>query len=279
MKKHLVFLTLFFVVTLNNEITAQCPLGVGISSSPIGAVCRDVPVNYTANPGVGAINPQYLWVVNGDTVSTGVNLTNTTPGDVVVYITSDNCPDTAFNQVRHEIVFFEIDFEVIIEECNQTVADVQINGVNSFGGTPPYTYDLLSGNGSLGEQTLYADLPVGNYPFYVTETGGCTDTTWIGMSVLECPPPIPSQVMTPNGDGSNDMWVIANINLYPENEVFIFDRWGQRVYHKKNYDNVDGWEAKYVGSNLPVSTYFYILEVTQEKSEDVVLKGAISIFR
>ena len=62
-------------------------------------------------------------------------------------------------------------------------------------------------------------------------------------------------------------------------KVFIFDRWGQRVYHKKEYDNADGWQAKYVGGDLPVSTYYYILEITLEKSEDLVFKGAISVFR
>lgn len=279
MRKQLIILLFILTSFFRNEVLAQCPLGVGISRNPTGTVCRDVPVDYTANPGTGAVNPQYTWVINGDTVGTGVSFNNTTPGDVVVYMTADNCTDTAFNQVFHQVVFFEMVYDVIVEECNQTVADVQINGVTSFGGIPPYTYELLSGDQNLGEQTLYADLPVGNYPLYVTEAGGCTDTAWISMSVLECPPPIPSQVMTPNGDGYNDMWYIGNIDLYPENEVFIFDRWGQRVYHKKNYDNMDGWEAKYVGGNLPVSTYYYVLEVTLEKSDDLVLKGPISIFR
>jgi gliding motility-associated-like protein len=278
MRKLHVFLIFTISLLFTNVTNAQCPLGVGITSNPIGAVCRDVPVNYTANPGT-AVNPQYVWVVNGDTVSGGGSISNTTPGDVIVYITADNCPDTAFNQVRHEIVYFDVDFEVIIEECNQAVADVQVNGVNSFFGTPPFTYELINGSDNLGQQILYTDLPVGNYPVYITEAGGCSDTTWIAMAVKWCDPPIPSQIMTPNGDGLNDFWYIGNILDYPENEVYIFDRWGQRVYHKKNYDNTDGWEAKYVGGNLPVSTYYYVLEVTQEKSDDIVLKGAISIFR
>jgi len=279
MRKRSLILLLIITFFVKKESLSQCPLGVGIVRNPTGVVCRDVPVDYSATPSVGAINPQYVWVVDGDTVSNGTSIINSTPGAVIVYMFADNCPDTTFNQVHHQVVYFDMDYDVIVEECNQTVADVQINGVNSFGGTPPYTYDLLSGDQNLGQQTLYADLPVNNYPVYATEAGGCTDTTWISMSVLECPKPIPSQVLTPNGDGYNDSWTIANIDLYPNNEVYIFDRWGQRVYHKKKYDNIDGWDGKYVGGNLPVSTYFYVLEVTQEKSDDFVLKGAVSIFK
>lgn len=279
MSKHFVFLILTFGFFIGNETFSQCPLGVGISSLPLGVVCRDVPVTYTANPTNGAVNPQYIWVVNGDTIGTGISFSNSTPGDVIVYMSSDTCLLPAFNQVLHQIVYFEIDAEPIIEECNQTIADLQVNSITSIAGTPPYTYELLIEGQNLGQQTLYSDVPVGIYPFYTTEAGGCTDTTWITMSILECPPPIPSEVLTPNEDGYNDTWIIGGIKLYPENEVFIFDRWGQRVYHKKNYDNDDGWDAKYIGGNLPVSTYYYVLEVSNEKSDDIVLKGAISIFR
>ena len=71
-----------------------------------------------------------------------------------------------------------------------------------------------------------------------------------------------------------------NIEFYPENEVFIFDRWGQRVYHKNGYDNADGWDAKYIGVDLPVSTYYYLLEIKPENGgDDIILRGPISVFR
>lgn len=280
MRKVLFILFFNFSLVFSQSISAQCPLGVGIVKSPIGAVCRDVPVDYTATPTVGAVNPQYVWVVAGDTVATvSSSITNAIPGDVFVYMTADNCPDTAFNNVYHALVYFDIDFDVIVEECNQTVADVQINGINSTDGVPPFTYQLLVGDENLGQQSLYIDVPVSNHPVYIAESGGCTDTVWIKMNVLECPKPKPSQAITPNGDGYNDTWIINNIHLYPNNEVYIFDRWGQRVYHKKNYNNSDGWKANYAGGNLPVSTYYYVLEVKQEKSDDFVLKGAVSVFK
>lgn len=42
-------------------------------------------------------------------------------------------------------------------------------------------------------------------------------------------------VITPNGDGANDVFIIKDLNPERENELMIYDRWGKEVYHKKNY--------------------------------------------
>ena len=281
MKKRAVFIVIFLLLLININTYAQCNLGVGIDRNPNGFVCRDVPVTYTAQPTGNPPNPQYVWVIDGDTVGTGATLTNTTPGEITIYMTSSSCavPDTFYtNSVFHQAVFYEIVSETIVEECNQTVADVRIIEVIRYGGDTPLSYNLLH-NGGLGEQELYEDLPVGNYPVYIEDDQGCSDTTWVTMEVEVCDPPTPFEAITPNGDGYNDTWIIANIDKYPNNEVFIFDRWGQRVYHEKGYTNAEGWEVNYMGVGLPVSTYYYVLKVTLEKGEDFVLKGAVSVFR
>ena len=52
-------------------------------------------------------------------------------------------------------------------------------------------------------------------------------------------------VITPNGDGVNDVFAIGNLNTsinnldpdrYRNNELTIYDRWGKQVYHAENYD-------------------------------------------
>jgi len=66
-------------------------------------------------------------------------------------------------------------------------------------------------------------------------------------------------VFTPNGDGSNDVFVIKNLYLYPNNEIEIFNRWGNQVYHATAYmHNGKTWD----GSNVSEGTYYYILRVS-----------------
>ncbi|RXG12996.1 gliding motility-associated-like protein, partial [Leeuwenhoekiella aestuarii] len=76
-------------------------------------------------------------------------------------------------------------------------------------------------------------------------------------------------VMTPNGDGLNDIFMIQNIDRYPDNKVQIFNRWGVEVYSTEGYSidngNVfsgfsDGRATVRRGERLPTGTYYYIIE-------------------
>ena len=67
-------------------------------------------------------------------------------------------------------------------------------------------------------------------------------------------------------------WVIRNIDLYPENEVIVVNRWGNEVFSMKDYKN--NWD----GSNLAEGTYFYILKINI-CDEPRTLEGYITIIR
>ncbi|WP_083476315.1 gliding motility-associated C-terminal domain-containing protein [Lacinutrix mariniflava] len=76
------------------------------------------------------------------------------------------------------------------------------------------------------------------------------------------------QAVTPNGDNDNDVFVIKNIELFPENTVEIYNRWGVIVYETEGY----GQNGKYFkgesngrvtikqDEQLPVGTYYYIVK-------------------
>ncbi|TZF81845.1 tandem-95 repeat protein [Pedobacter sp. BS3] len=50
----------------------------------------------------------------------------------------------------------------------------------------------------------------------------------------------PDPMMSPNGDGlGNEVFVIYNIERYPDNEVHLYNRWGNEVYTIKGYNNKD----------------------------------------
>jgi gliding motility-associated-like protein len=70
-------------------------------------------------------------------------------------------------------------------------------------------------------------------------------------------------VITPNGDGLNDKWIIDCIENFPDNKVTIFNRWGDSVNSFKNYDNVSQvWNGTTTdGKPLPDGTYYYVLTI------------------
>lgn len=74
-------------------------------------------------------------------------------------------------------------------------------------------------------------------------------------------------LVTPDGDGKNDYFIIDNINRFPNNTVEIYNRWGVKVYDTKSYDSTGnvfrGYSEGRVTINknekLPTGTYFYIV--------------------
>ena len=62
---------------------------------------------------------------------------------------------------------------------------------------------------------------------------------------------------SPNGDHVNDTFTIDGLVNFPNNNLSIFNRWGNRVYFKERYDN--SWDGTWNdGQNLPDGTYFYL---------------------
>ncbi|QNK64782.1 gliding motility-associated C-terminal domain-containing protein [Pedobacter sp. PAMC26386] len=86
----------------------------------------------------------------------------------------------------------------------------------------------------------------------------------------------PSNVITPNGDGRNDKWVIEGISDFPNNKVIIFTKNGQIVYSTKNYNNDSNyWEGLFDGTPLREGTYFYVIDLGTKNQ----YKGFITILR
>jgi gliding motility-associated-like protein len=71
---------------------------------------------------------------------------------------------------------------------------------------------------------------------------------------------------SPNGDGINDLFVVSN-GEDKQIKLEVFNRWGNRVYKSSAYAN--DWngrctEGLFLGQDLPVGTYYYIIVIDNE---------------
>ncbi len=91
-----------------------------------------------------------------------------------------------------------------------------------------------------------------------TVTHTCTDTAQHSIEIVTAWLDFPNLV-TPNGDGINDRWQIANLielGQYPSCELWIFNAWGICVYHVRDIVREDQfWDPNETSS--PDGTYFY----------------------
>jgi len=113
------------------------------------------------------------------------------------------------------------------------------------------------------------------YVLIINDNFGCvnSDTVLISVTVPVFNGTV-SNYFTPNGDGINDSWYIQNIQNYSDNEVFVYNIYGNEVFSKKGYTN--DWKGTYNGSELPDGTYYYVLRFDKSSR---IYKGSIDIIK
>ncbi|GGH05508.1 hypothetical protein GCM10007415_47350 [Parapedobacter pyrenivorans] len=80
-------------------------------------------------------------------------------------------------------------------------------------------------------------------------------------------------IFTPNGDGVNDYFRIDGLDAFPENRLFVFNRWGNEVYKAVPY------KGDWNGSNLGDGTYYYVFELRLHNGHWQTSKGFVTIIR
>ena len=104
---------------------------------------------------------------------------------------------------------------------------------------------------------------VSGSPTEVNEINNATDCREIPIEDCEL---IIYNLFSPNGDGANETFTIDCIELYPNNHLEIYNRWGILVYQADGYLNQ--WDGTSIGrvtlnasERVPAGTYYYILDL------------------
>jgi gliding motility-associated-like protein len=144
-------------------------------------------------------------------------------------------------------------------------------------GAATYNWTATTSSIISGAHTAVAEVrPQTNTTYQVTAATnlGCNSTASYSIATIEDFKVDATNVLTPNGDGKNDRWVIRNIDSYPDNELKIFDRSGRMVFSQRNYNNT--WDGKVNGHPLAEGTYYYFLTISGGAK---TAKGFITIIR
>ncbi|HVX49403.1 MAG TPA: gliding motility-associated C-terminal domain-containing protein [Chitinophagaceae bacterium] len=157
----------------------------------------------------------------------------------------------------------------IILEGETVKLDGSAAGTNVvYAWRPPYNLDNES---SL--QPLASPLHDTTYTLTVTSLAGCgiaTDDVFVRvLEKLQVP-----NAFSPNGDGINDTWNIQKLITYPEADIYVFNRFGQVVYHSRGYSKP--WDGTFKGALLPFGTYYYMIDL---KNGLPKLSGWLQILR
>ncbi len=100
---------------------------------------------------------------------------------------------------------------------------------------------------------------------------GCTKTDSLLIRVFRELP----NTITPDGDGTNDVWNIPGIEKFPDAYVVIYNRWGNEVFASSGYR--EPWDGSREGEALPTGSYFYVIDYKVSGVDN--LNGTVSIIR
>ena len=80
---------------------------------------------------------------------------------------------------------------------------------------------------------------------------------------------------SPNDDGVNDFWNINGLAGNTTADITVFNRNGEVVYKSVGYNQP--WDGKIKGRNLPIGTYYYIINPKFQNLP--IYKGSVFILR
>jgi gliding motility-associated-like protein len=246
-----------------------------------GSICQEIPFHVS---GAGAQNySSLLWSHNGSGTLTGANTLTPTyipatgeTGNVILTLKAYGnaaCTDT-FATSQMIIAIYQPPFvDAGADQTIESGTSVSLTGI-AEGGSGVYTF-LWEPASLFFDNTIEHPVTViltKDTTFTLTVhdlTSGCQGRDSIRIRISSKPNPPEEEciviynVITPNGDGANDTWIIDCIENFPDNEVVIFDRWGDKVNEFKNYDNNSRvWKGtNYKDETVPDGTYYYILTI------------------
>jgi gliding motility-associated-like protein len=221
-------------------------------------------------------NISYAW--NGTGIISGSNTATPIINQAGIYtvVATDNltgCSATSTIAVANPTVIANFTANVI-----SGMSPLNVDFTNNSLGANTYSWTFGNSSTSTSTNPSTSYTASGTYTVILASSNGlCTDYDTLVIKVTGGLGDIP-EIFTPNGDGKNDPFYIPGLDSYPKNKLQIFNRWGNIVYEASPYKN--DWDGKpnksSIGTDkLPVGTYFYILDLGDEKEE--IRKGFVQL--
>lgn len=111
----------------------------------------------------------------------------------------------------------------------------------------------------------------------------CPDTAKVTLDISGTPADelVPLNVFTPDGDLFNDCFHFKGmLNSCSEFKISIFNRWGQKVFETKDFNECWNGKLNNLKNDCPEGTYFYICEYKGESPEiEKRFSGTVTLIR
>lgn len=249
-------------------ITVDLPPDAGSNASIL--VCDtisalDLRASLAGTPQADGVWTSGNWT--GSHLASGtVNTAEAEPGTYTfVYTVSNPGCGSAVAELTMELVggVEVVDVQRICDEQSRTYT---VSFVIEKGDPATYSVTGVEGFISSSAPYVFTSTPIfTSQPFelFVTDGFSCKVVRLLGDSPCDFEVGVfVPESFSPNDDGINDAFIIPGIEGYPLNTLFIFNRWGDRMYQATGYDNRSlRWDGSSDSGIAPAGTYYYVLDL------------------
>ena len=241
-------------------------------------VCVGQTLDLYANDSVqGGI---YTWkFANGDSsVAQNTSITSTTYSDTGIFIVTYNVA----NCISSATINISLYPPIILTNITPTTtiqygSNIQLNVDGAL------YYWWLPDDGTLSDPNINnpiaTPLAATTYTVVGTSTWGCKDTAEITIKITDPSAVIIPSAFTPNNDGLNDIFRLANLTTQKLVDFSVFNRWGQLVYHNASGDAKAGWDGTFSGVAQDMGVYNYFIILSNPDGTNQVYKGDVTLIR
>lgn len=220
----------------------------------------------------------YQWYKDGNIIEGATSQMYQTDASGVFSVQVDLGECSAAGEIDLVSELFESDINVDDVITLEEDAIIEII-VSTTADSPEYTWYfndvIISGETS----NTFEASEIGNYKVVITETIGCMASKTYEFTIEEAYNPFPDvpnipNVISPNGDGINDTWMIPTQYVTGTNtEIIIMTNRGKVVLQTNDYQN--NWPENDLNLTAVNQVYYYIITTTDNKTK----KGTITVVK
>ncbi len=268
--------------TGNININQPDPFDVMIETQDVSCFGdRDGTISIRVNGG----QAPYRYSLNNEVFTGSPVRIGLTAGNYNVYIRDNNDCLLASSVIIEEPLPFTVDAgdpnytlplgDSILLRASATHAQ----GMVDFVWEPPFS-DWLSCLNC--PETLVRPLDQISIRLRGIDSIGCEATDIVTLFVSKSRIVLVPTGFSPNGDGENDLLLVHGQPNVRINTFRVFDRWGELVFEKEDFDINDpstGWDGTHNGQPAPLGVYLWFLEAEFPDGQTAIYRGQTTLIQ